>query len=90
MSRYLGGKTYSKAAVLLSVKPGEKTAQTKTRFKYAPSQQGKSSCSSYFTFTHLLVFPEGVANWARAFVRPESVHAAEGAEQWVLGTLVDI
>lgn len=41
-------------------------------------------------FTHLLVFPEGVANWARAFIRSESVHASESTEQRVLGTLVDV
>lgn len=41
-------------------------------------------------FAHLLVFPEGVANRARAFIGPERVHAAESAQQWVLGTLIDI
>lgn len=41
-------------------------------------------------FAHLLVFPEGVANWASAFVGPKGVHAAESTEQWVLGTLIDI
>lgn len=41
-------------------------------------------------FAHLLVFPEGIANWARAFIGPEGVHAAESTQQWVLGTLIDI
>lgn len=41
-------------------------------------------------FAHLLVFPEGVANRARAFIGPEGVHAAESTQQWVLGTLIDI
>lgn len=41
-------------------------------------------------FTHLLVFPEGVANWACAFIGSKGVHAAESAEQRVLGTLVDV
>lgn len=42
------------------------------------------------TFAHLLVFPEGVANRACAFIGPERVHAAESTQQWILGTLIDI
>lgn len=42
------------------------------------------------TFAHLLVFPEGIANRARAFIGPERVHAAESTQQWILGTLIDV
>lgn len=41
-------------------------------------------------FTHLLIFPEGIANGASAFIGPKGVHAAESTEQRILGTLVDI
>lgn len=53
-------------------------------------QSFNSSLVRDLTFAHLVVLPEGVANWTRALIGPEGVHAAESTEQRVLGTLVNI
>lgn len=95
MSCYLGEEVYSKADTPSTPFPPCNTlTKVPQRGQGLQEEAGQAAACpltvAFLTFTHLLVFPEGVANWARAFIRSESVHASESTEQRVLGTLVDV
>lgn len=46
--------------------------------------------SNYITFTHSPVLAQYVACWTFTLVRAERVNAAEGTQERILGTLIDI
>lgn len=50
----------------------------------------ESPRAGLLTSAHALIIPQHVASRAHALVGAEGVHASEGAQQRILGALVDV